>query len=406
MLRKRLCSIVLLLSMLFVFAACGTDTINTADLTEPQDSVVTDLVSAEKDTDIQEESETPVELDENSSFEVHYLDVGQADAALVLCDDKTMLIDGGNPGDSSLIAAYLKKHSISHLDYVICSHAHDDHVGGLPGALSVATAGAVYAPKTENDIKSYQSFKSKAQAQGLTIQNPVPGSSIKFGSSTVAFLGPITENSSDLNNTSIVLKITYGETSFLFTGDAEREEEQDILAKNYDLSATVLKVGHHGSENSTSYVFLREIMPKYAIISVGDNNYGHPTEEALSRLRDADVKVYRTDLQGDIIVKSNGKKVTVAPSKNANIETNTTVKQKEETSPAVVGAPVPQEQKQELAQSQEATHSYIANSNTGKLHYAGCYSVDRMKESNKVYMTCTRSEALARGYSPCKNCNP
>ena len=110
--------------------------------------------------------------------------------------------------------------------------------------------------------------------------------------------------------------------------------------------------------------------------------------------------MYRTDLQGDIIVKSNGKKVTVAPSKNANIETNTTVKQKEETSPAVVGAPVPQEQKQ------EATHSYIANSNTGKLHYAGCYSVDRMKESNKVYMTCTRSEALARGYSPCKNCNP
>lgn len=178
------------------------------------------------------------------------------------------------------------------------------------------------------------------------------------------------------------------------------------MAKNYDLSATVLKVGHHGSENSTSYVFLREIMPEYAIISVGDNNYGHPTEEALSRLRDADVKVYRTDLQGDIIVKSNGKKVSVSPSKNANIETNTTVKPKEETPPAVVGAPAPQEQKQEPAQSQEAIHSYIANSNTGKLHYAGCYSVDRMKESNKVYMTCTRSEALARGYSPCKNCNP
>lgn len=135
MLRKRLCSIVLLLSMVFMLTACGTDTINTEDLTEPQDSVVTDLASAEKDTDIQEESKTPVELDENSSFEVHYLDVGQADAALVLCDDKTMLIDGGNPGDSSLIAAYLKKHSISHLDYVICSHAHDDHVGGLPGAL-------------------------------------------------------------------------------------------------------------------------------------------------------------------------------------------------------------------------------------------------------------------------------
>jgi len=146
-------------------------------------------------------------------------------------------------------------------------------------------------------------------------------------------------------------------------------------------------------------------MPEYAIISVGDNNYGHPTEEALSRLRDADVKVYRTDLQGDIIVNSDGKKVTVTPSRNADIEANTTVKSKEETPPAVV-APVPQEQKQETVQPQEATHSYIANKNTGKLHYAGCYSVDRMKESNKVYMNCTRSEALARGYSPCKNCNP
>lgn len=208
MVKKQVCSIILLLSMVFMLSACVTDTINTSDLTEHQDSMVTDLVSAEKDADIQEEREKPVELDVNSSFEVHYLDVGQADAALVLCDDETMLIDGGNPGDSSLIAAYLKKHSITHLDYIICSHAHDDHVGGLPGALSVATAGVVYAPKTENDIKSYQSFKSKAQAQGLAIQNPVPGSSIKFGSSAVDFLGPINEDSGDLNNTSIVLKIT------------------------------------------------------------------------------------------------------------------------------------------------------------------------------------------------------
>ena len=406
MVKKRVCSIILLLSMVFMLSACVTDTINTSDLTEQQDSMVTDLVSAEKDADIQEEREKPVELDVNSSFEVHYLDVGQADAALVLCDDETMLIDGGNPGDSSLIAAYLKKHSITHLDYIICSHAHDDHVGGLPGALSVATAGVVYAPKTENDIKSYQSFKSKAQAQGLAIQNPVPGSSIKFGSSAVDFFFFLNEDSGDLNNTSIVLKITYGETSFLFTGDAEREEEQDILEKNYDLSATVLKVGHHGSENSTSYVFLREIMPEYAIISVGkENSYGHPTEEALSRLRDADVKVYRTDLQGDIIVKSDGRKVTVTPSRNADIDTNTIAKEKEVTSPAPVVVPVTQVNEQETVKSQEETHSYIANRNTGKLHYADCYSVDRMKESNKIYLNCTRSEAVAL-YSPCKNCNP
>lgn len=388
MAKKRLSCITLLLLIVFTLSACGINTANTADLIDSHDSAAMDLVSAEKDADIQTE-ESSVEPGENSKFEVHYLDVGQADAALILCDDEVMLIDGGNPEDSSLIAVYLKKCSITHLDYIICSHAHDDHVGGLPGALSVASAGAVFAPKTENDIKSYHSFKSKVEAQGLEIQNPVPGSSIKFGSSVVNFLGPISEELGELNNTSIVLKITYGETSFLFTGDAEREEEQEITAKDYDLSATVLKIGHHGSENSTSYVFLREIMPEYAIISVGkENSYGHPAEETLSRLRDADVKVYRTDLQGDIIAKSDGKKVTVTPSKNANIETNTTVKEKEET-----------------VKTQEETYLYIANKNTGKLHYADCYSVDRMKESNKIYLNCTRSEAVAL-YSPCKNCNP
>ena len=125
---------------------------------------------------------------------VHFIDVGQADAALVFSDDETMLIDGGNPQDSSLIAAYLKNYNISHLNYVVCSHAHDDHVGGLPGALSVATVDVVYTPKTENDIKAYQSFKSKVAAQDLSITNPSPGDTFKFGNSTVLFLGPVHEN--------------------------------------------------------------------------------------------------------------------------------------------------------------------------------------------------------------------
>ena len=124
------------------------------------------------------------------------------------------------------------------------------------------------------------------------------------------------------------MKIIYGDTSFLFTGDAEREEEQEILNAGYDLSATVLKVGHHGSKNSTTYPFLSEIMPQYAVISVGDNSYGHPTEDTLSRLRDADVKVYRTDMQGDIIATSDGKTVTITTKKNSDAETNPTVAEK------------------------------------------------------------------------------
>lgn len=244
---------------------------------------------------------------DGSSFAVHYIDVGQADCTLVLCDDKTMLIDGGNVDDSSLVVSYLKKMDIDFLDYVVCTHAHEDHVGGLSGALSYANAGQVFAPESESDSKAYRNFKKKVEAQGLEITHPIDGDEFYLGSSTVQILGPVYEDEDDLNNTSIVLKITYGKTSFLFTGDAERDEEHDIIDEGYDLSATVLKVGHHGSETSSSYRFLREVMPEYAIISVGkDNSYGHPHDEPLSRLKDVGAEIYRTDECGDIIAESDG----------------------------------------------------------------------------------------------------
>ena len=405
---KRLTSVLLILSMLFTFTACTSQDVsqnNTSLSTETavnENSVEMDSADINADDPISTQNdEKDIELPESSKFEVHYIDVGQADAALVLCDDKTMLIDGGNVGDSSLIVSYLNKHSIDNLDYVIGTHAHEDHIGGLSGALSVVTVGKVYAPKTESDSKAYQNFKKKVQAQGLEITHPTPDETFTLGSSKVKILAPISENVSDPNNTSIVLKITYGSTSFLFTGDAEREVEQDILNKGYNISADVLKVGHHGSEYSTTYPFLREIMPEYAIISVGKNNYGHPTEETLSRLRDSGAKVYRTDLQGDIIVKSDGKKVTVSPSKNANIETNPTVTEKEQT----YISPAPADNNS-LQQDTDTKTSYIANRNTKKFHYPDCYSVDSMKDSNKVYLNCTRNEAVSRGYSPCKRCCP
>lgn len=261
---------------------------------------------------------TELSIPEGSSFAVHYIDVGQADAALVLCDDKAMLIDGGNADDSSLMVAYLKKMDINFLDYVVCTHAHEDHVGGLSGALSYADAGRVFAPESESDSKAYRNFKKKVQAQGIEIEHPMDGDEFTLGSSTFQVLGPIYEDEDDLNNTSIVLKITYGETSFLFTGDAERDEEHDIIDEGYDLSATVLKVGHHGSESSSSYRFLREVLPKYAIISAGKNNsYGHPHDEPLSRLKDVGAEIYRTDECGDIIAESDGITVKIHTQKGA-----------------------------------------------------------------------------------------
>lgn len=253
---------------------------------------------------------------ENSQFQIHFIEVGQADSALILCDGEAMMIDGGNVGDSQVIASYLEKQNVSELDYVVCTHAHEDHVGGLSAALSAAEADHVLAPKTEADSKAYKNFQKKVKEQNLEIEHPTLGDSFQLGSSNIEILGPVNESKNDLNNTSIVLKISYGNTSFLFTGDAERTEEEDILNSGADLKSTVLKVGHHGSSSSTSYPFLRAVMPQYAVISTEKgNSYGHPHEETLSRLSDAEVELYRTDLNGDIIMTSDGNTVTVYTNK-------------------------------------------------------------------------------------------
>lgn len=261
-------------------------------------------------------SVNPSDIPENSNFEVHFIDVGQADSALIECDGETMMIDGGNVADSNVVAAYLKKEDVTELNYVVCSNAHEDHVGGLSGALSVTKADNIYAPKTETNTKAYKNFKKKAEEQNVEIKHPNVGDEIQLGSSTVEFLGPVDENGKDLNSTSIVLKITYGNTSFLFTGDAESDEEEEILNSGADLKSTVLKVGHHGSRTSTSYPFLREVMPQYAVISVEKgNSYGHPNEETLSKLSDAGVEVYRTDESGDIVMTSDGNSISITTSK-------------------------------------------------------------------------------------------
>ena len=380
---SRLISVFLCVCMLFCICSCTQD----IPLTPEESSAVIQNETSITETEIQK----AVTDYSKHSFAIHYIDVGQGDAALVICDDKTMFIDGGNPHASSIIYTYLKNLNIDYLDYIVASHADDDHIGGLSAPLAKMKVGNVLAPEAEADTRSYKSLKTKVAEQGLTMVHPKSGETLYFGCGKIEFYGPITESESDRNNGSVVMKIIYGDTSFLFTGDAEREEEQEILSAGYDLSATVLKVGHHGSKNSTTYPFLREIMPKYAIISVGDNSYGHPTEDVLSRLRDADVKVYRTDMQGDIVVESDGKTVTITTAKNKNVQTNPT-----------------EEEKTLSAQNIENCEAfeYIGNANTKKFHYPNCSAVSQMKEKNKVYLNCTRGEALQDGFNPCGKCNP
>lgn len=318
---------------------------------------------------------------EESFFEVHYIDVGQGDCSLILCDGHAMLIDGGEASESSKVYAYLKAHEIYHLDYIVATHAHSDHIGGLSGALNFATVGTAYCPVTSYDSKTFDSFVKYLGKQGVAITLPVAGEIFELGSASVQILSP-QKNYDDPNDTSIVLKVIYGETSFLFTGDAERTAEADILDTDYDLSATVLKVGHHGSDTSTSYPFLREIMPEYAVIQVGKGNtYGHPTEDTLSRLRDAEVIVYRNDLQGTIVCTSDGKSVEFVAEKNETIQTNPT----------------------ETVPDTDIGIEYIGNKNSKKFHLPTCANLPA--EKNRVFFD-TRQEAVDASFSPCGNCNP
>lgn len=351
----------------------------------PGDVQQEDLLIESVEVPDEKEIVPPTELPQNSTFEVHYLDVGQGDCSLVLCDGHAMLIDGGEASESSKVYAYLKAHGINHLDYMVATHAHSDHIGGLSGALNYATVDTAFCPVTEYESRAFSSMVKYLGNQGLGITVPSAGDRFMLGSASVQILGP-QKNYEDPNDTSIVLKVTYGETSFLFTGDAERTAEADIISAGCDLRSTVLKVGHHGSDTSTSYPFLREIMPEYAVIQVGkDNSYGHPTENTLSRLRDADVKVYRNDLQGDIICSIDGKVISFTTTKNESVQTN----------PTIVATP-------DTTEPDEAG-AYIGNKNSKKFHLPTCKNLPA--EKNRIYFD-SRQAAIDAGQSPCGNCKP
>ena len=326
----------------------------------------------------------------DSSFAVHFIDVGQADAALILCDGQAMLIDGGNADDSNLMYTYLNRLGITHLDYVIGTHAHEDHIGGIAGALNYASAGQVFCPVTSYSSKAFNNFVKAVQKHGKSITVPSVGDRFSLGSASCQVLG--VNSTDDTNESSIVLRITYGNTSFLFTGDAEGEAESMILNRGYDLRSDVLKVGHHGSSSSTGYQWLRQVAPKYAVISVGKgNSYGHPTETVLSRLRDADVTTYRTDLQGDIICTSDGQTVSFQVSRNADADT--------------LGG-IGGNSTQQGSASSGGEQSYILNTNSMKFHYPSCTSAQKISKKNRKDYTGSREDLIDQGYDPCGYCDP
>ena len=299
------------------------------------------------------QTETTPSDGQDAAFQMHFIDVGQALSVLVECDGQFMLYDGGNVDDGSLVVSYLQSQGVEQLEYVVCSHAHEDHVGGLAAALAYFPAYHVYSPVTEASTKCFKDFVKYTQQQNLQVEVPVVGTQWALGSATVTMLGPVAQD------------------------DAER----DLVNSGANLKVDVLQVGHHGSSTSTSYVFLNAVLPEMGIISCGVNNkYGHPHEETLSILRDAGVDVYRTDLLGTITVSSDGQNYTVATEHFAtDAELNPT----------------------DPAASSTAQQAYIGNVNSKKFHLPSCANLPA--EKNQILFS-SYDEAVAAGYSPCSSC--
>lgn len=346
---------------------------------------------------------------EKEGLTVRFLDVGQGDSALITCEGESMLVDGGDSSQSSKLYAVLKKQGITQLRYIVATHPDADHIEGLPGALRYASCETLLSPVETSDKAVFQKLEKKCREQKVTIEVPVEGEVLSLGSAVLRILGPTDELPDDTNNNSIVFRLEYGDTSFLFTGDAEQLEQQLILHNEYDLlQADVLKMPHHGSSNAASSAFLNAVEPDYAVISCKKgNSYGHPHEETMELLQSRGTAVYRTDLQGDIVCTSDGKTITFETAKStktdlyvsgSELAAGTADKSTADTAAASSG-----EQKDA---GSSKVQEYIANRNTGKFHYPGCSSVKKMKESNKLTVRATREEMIADGYSPCGNCRP
>ncbi len=253
-------------------------------------------------------------VSDNAGLKAYFFDVGQGDCELVvLPDGKSMLIDAGENGIGKIIADKIKAAGVSKIDYLVASHPHADHIGSMDYIINNFEIGKIFAPKIAYKdtptTKTYERFLEAVKGKGLKISAAKAGMTLfSEGEYTAECLAPLHDENEGLNNYSVVIKLIFGDTSFLFMGDAESEVEEELL--DYNVSADVLKVGHHGSHSSSTIQFLRAVNPQFAVISCGKGNkYGHPHTETIDNLNALDIKYYRTDKNGDIVFLSDGEKI-------------------------------------------------------------------------------------------------
>lgn len=304
---------------------------------------------------------------------VHFIDVGQADSILIIHGSDTMLIDAGENEDEAKVVGYIQDQGINQLDYVVGTHPHEDHIGGLDAVIRSFSIGMLLMPNITSTTDTFKDVIEACEQKSINLKNPSVGAVYKLGDANVTVLAPKSKQYEDTNNYSIVLKLVDGENSFLFTGDAEGVSEKEILDSGADIDVDLLKLGHHGSSSSTLTI-LDRVSPAYAVVSVGKGNiYGHPSDQVMKALQSEGVPVYRTDQSGTIVATSNGKSITF----NTDSDNYTPGVGTEENVPAVPGTTVTPAASGLIVSSLDKTAEKVTikNNSDHEINLAGYYII-------------------------------
>ncbi len=326
-----------------------------------------------------------------NGLNLHMLDVGQGDSLLLECDGSYMLVDAGEVDKGNRVVEYLKGQNVRRLSYAVITHPHSDHFGGMKKVLQSIPTDSIVMTEAYNTTRAWESLIDYIDKENFNVVFPKTNDVFNVGGCKVNIYSPNIDNDNK-NNCSLVLRAVYDNMAVLLTGDAEKSEEKEILESGFNVQADVLKLGHHGSSTSTSSEFLKKVSPSLALISCGKNNdYGHPHNEILSKLKNSDIPVMRTDLDKAVTVSLCNNKITVLASK------------REQVIPKRGGADT--SLSSEVSSADSSQHRYIGNKSSRVFHLGSCKSVNKMSDKNKVYFD-SRKQAAESGYSPCGYCKP
>lgn len=447
---KRTVAMALLIAAMMLSGCAGNEAVPSGGAAETGGTdVINEAAPGNKENQAPEQSKQTAESHqedkedaEDGLLTVTFLDVGQGNAVLVENDGLYMLIDGGDRDYSSYVVSYLKKQGVEKLEYAVSSHYDADHLNGVIGALHVFTCDTLLAADYVTDTKVYQSLLSVIDEKDISVEYPDMGDTYTFGDAEFTIVCPDAYDYSQDNDNSIGIRLAYGEHSFLICGDAGKKVEEVMINSGLTVRSDVYLASHHGSAGSSSKAFLEAVQPKAVVISAGmGNSYGHPTEEVLSNIQAIGASLYRTDLQGEIIITSDGTQMhfnaepctdfrdgeQLVPSgettRGTAQKTDGSAGQtqggealdqtKEQQGADVDSKDQTQEQQgadadfKDQTQSQEGVErTYILNRNTKKFHVPSCSSVSEMNPENKAEFNGTREEAIAAGYASCGRCHP